>query len=36
VEIKPIEEGKSGLGLIKRLAKKKRRDAEKHLKEEPT
>ncbi len=36
VEIKPIEEGKSGLGLIKRLGKKKRRDAEKHLKEEAT
>ncbi|MCW3978181.1 MAG: Coenzyme F420 hydrogenase/dehydrogenase, beta subunit C-terminal domain [Candidatus Bathyarchaeota archaeon] len=36
VEIKPVEEGKSGLGLIKRLAKKKRRDAEKHLEEGAT
>ncbi len=36
VEIKPIEEGKSGLGLIKRLAKKKRRDAKKHLDEGAT
>ena len=31
VEIKPVNEGKSGIGLIKRLAKKKRGDAEKHL-----
>lgn len=36
LEIKPVEEGKSGLGLIKRLAKKKRRDAEKHLEEGAT
>lgn len=36
VEIKSVEEGKSGLGLIKRLAKNKRRDAKKHLEEGAT
>jgi coenzyme F420 hydrogenase subunit beta len=29
VEIQPVEEGKSGLGLVERLAVKKRKDAEK-------
>jgi coenzyme F420 hydrogenase subunit beta len=36
VEVKPVEEGKAWLGLIKRLAKKKRRDARKHLEEGST
>jgi coenzyme F420 hydrogenase subunit beta len=31
VEVKPIEEGKAGLGLVTRLAKKKRKDAQKVL-----
>jgi coenzyme F420 hydrogenase subunit beta len=34
VEIQPVEEGKSGLGLVERLAVKKRKDAEKAGEEE--
>lgn len=30
-EIKPIEDGKAGLGLVNRLAKRKRNNAQKHL-----
>lgn len=36
IEIKSVEEGKSGRGIIKRLAKRKRRDARRHQKEEST
>ncbi|MFB0557924.1 MAG: Coenzyme F420 hydrogenase/dehydrogenase, beta subunit C-terminal domain [Candidatus Bathyarchaeia archaeon] len=36
IEIKPVEKGKSGTGIINRLAKKKRKDADKHTREGST